>query len=114
MTAYTSLNAARARRMQDGERCARHRPNKTAQGMTRTLYRSGHKVDGDALTLSVHGTLDALGRFRFHWKTARSQRACPCCGNVGTKRVLNDRGRVVLARYRRGVRYCKPHPFFLK
>lgn len=42
------------------------RPNKNAAGMTKTVARSGHKQDGDALRLSVLGTLDRVGsRVRF-------------------------------------------------
>ena len=79
----------------------RNRPNKVARGMTRTLYRSGHKLDDDALTLSVHGTCDRLRSF----VTSPSAPAmCECCGQRTFKRrVLSKHGRVLLARFRR---YC--------
>ena len=69
----------------------RNRPTKTAKGMTKTFYRSGHNVTNEACTLSVKGTLD---RLRSNWMFITSDRTTG-------KKVLTDSGRRKLARLRR-------------
>lgn len=82
------------------ESILKNRPNRTAKGMTKTLYRSehhGNRLSADALTLSVRGTLDAL---RFNLGQAQKS-VCKCCGAKTGKLVLSERGRVKLMYMRR-------------
>ena len=59
-----------------------YRPNRTSAGMTLTAARSGHRLNGDALRLSVRGTLDKLGGMRWGIKT-----------RTITRYGINDTGR---------------------
>ncbi len=95
------------KREQPSDAMLRNRPNKTARGMTITAYRSGHnqrwtsqswldsnkrgnsEYGHDALTLSVHGTLDVLARCKFN----RKRRTVTYYG-------LNEKGKQKLARMR--------------
>jgi hypothetical protein len=69
----------------------RNRPNKTAVGMTKTLYRSHHVTSNEACKLSVKGTLD---RLTASWLLIRRDRQT-------NKYRLTDAGRKRLARLRR-------------
>lgn len=64
-----------------------NRNTKLARGMTRTLYRSGHTLNGDALTLSLYGTTDVLARFKREYKRV-----------TVTRYLLSDKGRQKLKR----------------
>lgn len=47
------------------ESVLRNRHTRVAKGMTKTSYRSNHRLSDIACRLSVQGTLDVLGRNRF-------------------------------------------------
>ena len=54
----------------------RSRPTRASYGMTATAHLRRHKLDGDALGLSVKGTLDSLSNmFRFYSLTIRGDAA---------------------------------------
>lgn len=69
----------------------RNRRNKTARGMTITAYRSNHsdRMSSDALSLSVHGTLDRLAHMK--WTVKR---------RTITVLSLSEHGKQKLARLR--------------
>jgi hypothetical protein len=76
----------------------RNRHNKTARGLTRTAYRSGHKLDDTALALAVRGSSDRLA-YGLLFRTER--KPCGACGSkCNGARALNDAGRRALARAR--------------
>jgi|CXWL01.1.fsa_nt_gi hypothetical protein len=76
------------------------RPSRLAAGMSATSYRSGHSLQGDALSLAVRGSIQTPAlRFCI---ASQKRPPCPCCGLVGTGLVLNDSGRRKLAALRRG------------
>lgn len=70
----------------------RSRHTKLARGMTRTLYRSDHKLNDTALRLSVRGSSDELG-YRFDFGRGPGVK-CRCCAQMvrGPYR-LNDSGK---------------------
>lgn len=80
------------------ESVLRNRRTRTARGMTKTLYRSAHNLDGAALFLSVRGTSDKLNGVRFHVRANPCQ-SCGCTCRRG-RLALNDNGRAKLARLR--------------
>lgn len=87
------------RRLDLSDAVLRNRHTRTAKGMTRTAYRSGHNLsESGALALSVRGTCDALA-YGFMFRTQRQP-----CGACGCKcrgpLALNDKGRARLARLR--------------
>lgn len=57
------------------------RPNRNAAGMQATVNRRGKLPTGDALTLAVRGTFDALASARFDLERA----PCDCCGSKGER-----------------------------
>jgi hypothetical protein len=79
----------------------RNRPNKTAKGLTKTLYRSNHRLKDDALTLSVRGTLDTLARGLYTRGVPVATKTCPCCGTVFKKLGLSPHWKRTLERLRR-------------
>lgn len=79
----------------------RNRPNKTAKGMTKTLYRSNHRLQDDALTLSVRGTLDNLARTFYPRGVAVAHKTCACCGTVFKKLGLSPHWKRKLESLRR-------------
>lgn len=85
----------------------RNRPTKLAKGMTKTFYRSNHRIHSDdANSLSVTGTLDKLHTLRFFYFEKATSATCPCCGNETRKYKLNEKGRRKLAAMKR--RWSKP------
>lgn len=77
------------RRNKELKALSRNRPNKTAKGMTKTIYKSNHHVNGDALTLSVRGTLDELARKFYSRGVPVVSKTCPCCGTAFKKLGLS-------------------------
>jgi hypothetical protein len=72
----------------------RNRHNKTAAGMTKTIYRSCQSTSEVSCSLGVKGTTDRLGSA--FWMYVRRDRAT-------NKFRLTDKGRTKLARLRREV-----------
>jgi hypothetical protein len=54
----------------------------------------------DALSLMVRGTTDRLNGLSYKTTSTPAKR-CACCGQMVTKRKLNDSGRARLAMFRR-------------